>query len=530
MPNAADRLVNTLRGFADTTLALCRDTPTGSGTPLLASFLDARTRQPLRLPAGHGQPGEIILSNLANQLNFLRVLHGLNALTGEASYRDRAQAICRFALRNTRRRGMLLWGNHAAVDLVSKRPVFLRVKGKVHEIKAHYPPYDLLWAADPVALEAHITFAWHAHVYDWSRLDFSRHGRMDLPDFTLPPEPWAAPYQGGPVFFIGGGLTFLNAGSDLYLAAATLSHLTGKPGPVIWSKRLLGRYVATRHPATGLGGYQFSSTFDKTDAATMRSGDQALRQFGEQFPDHNPLQGTLTDAGRMRMINGNSVLCRLHLARLLPDADGKAFGRAAVEDAEAYAHHTYEPGKNLFHPTFTDGFRLTGQVMQKAGYYGPAGRIFEPRAGDGLLFWSHAAAWRYAGSRLCWDVARSIGLHQGLGDIGETPGVTPRLAPQARAITPAFAFGLLELDAAFPAAGYLAAATYLAQRMAAERFQDGLCLGWNGQADMDAEEPLVLLHVAARLAGRSNDLLPFFSNAAQAERDGWVREDETDPA
>jgi hypothetical protein len=51
-----------------------------------------------------------------------------------------------------------------------------------------------------------------------------------------------------------------------------------------------------------------------------------------------------------------------------------------------WGNHAYEFAENAFHPTFTDGTRLTGKVMERDGYYGKAGTVFRPRAADGMLW------------------------------------------------------------------------------------------------------------------------------------------------
>jgi hypothetical protein len=227
----------------------------------------------------------------------------------------------------------------------------------------------------------------------------------------------------------------------------------------------------------------------------------------------------------MRLIIGQSVLCRLHVARTLGSA-GAAFARSAVADAEAYAAWSYDFGSNVFHPLFTDGFRLTGHVIARDGYFGKAGQVFETRPADGLVFWSFLTAWRVSRSTLLWAVARNIGFHLGLGDIGLQPGA-PRLDPRDVTDPTPACFGLLELDAEFPGAGYLGAAASLAGRMSDALQRDDFPAPSPAEPalNIDRVEPLAILHVAARLAGRSAAMLPFFSHAGLDTFSGWIRED-----
>jgi pectate lyase len=137
---------------------------------------------------------------------------------------------------------------------------------------------------------------------NWANLEFSRHGKPV-------PEPetgsvWDREYEGGEPFFTGTGLTFINAGSDLYYAAGMLHRFTGDEKPLIWAKRLNGRYADTRNPKTGLGGYQFSIS-----VLPGVRGDRAVEQFGEQLKAHNPMEGTLSTARQIHTIIGKAGLC-----------------------------------------------------------------------------------------------------------------------------------------------------------------------------------------------------------------------------
>ena len=76
---------------------------------------------------------------------------------------------------------------------------------------------------------------------------------------------------------MGKGLTFINAGSDLIYAAAMLSKFTSDPKPLEWAKRLAYRYVETRDPKTGIGGYQFSQMASAwCDDVGKITGDRAI--------------------------------------------------------------------------------------------------------------------------------------------------------------------------------------------------------------------------------------------------------------
>src|SRR5439155_18417273 len=99
--------------------------------------------------------------------------------------------------------GLFHWGGHVAYDLEADQLV--TAKSGPHELKCHYPFYELMWEVDPAGTRRYIEAFWNAHIYDWSVLDFSRHGKYNLPMGPL----WDHAYKGGPIFFIGRVLTFI---------------------------------------------------------------------------------------------------------------------------------------------------------------------------------------------------------------------------------------------------------------------------------------------------------------------------------
>ena len=73
-------------------------------------------------------------------------------------------------------------------------------------------------------------------------------------------QPWHHDYdEAGPTFFKGSGGGFFCTGTSLAQAAATLHKLTGEEPPVLWGKRLIRRFVDTRHPHTGINAGLYNS-------------------------------------------------------------------------------------------------------------------------------------------------------------------------------------------------------------------------------------------------------------------------------
>ena len=509
----AHRFLSAVREFADTVLACARDVHGAQPTPLLASYLNAGNHEPALLRSGRDPETAMVLSNLATQQTFLRTLDGLTKLTGESDYRDRALQISRYALQHLRRNGLLFWGGHTGFDLVGKRLMFMAHKGRQHELKCHFPYYDLMWDADAGATRDFIEAFWQGHIRDWSSLDFDRHGRLDVDSYSPGDNSWRREYGDGRVFFPGVGLTFINTGSDLLYAAAMLYHFSRDEAPLTWAKRLAHRYEETRNPETGMGGYQFS-VFGGTGDTDERN-DRADSQFREQFPEHHPLEGRLTDTIRMPVLLGRARLSWLQLGEDL-GPPGEDFLGSAVRELHAYGKHAYESETNLFHPVFTDGFRLTGHVMEKDGYYGPAGRVFEPMPGDWLMFRTYAKGWRLSREPLLGLVAGSIARHRGLGEIGVEPGRPAALNEGASTADPNALLGLLELHRAQDREGYLRCAARVGDNILTRRLKNGLfVLDAEQHLSIDCLESIALLHLAAQLLGRTEDVPQFCPNPTE---------------
>ena len=78
-----ESLIQVAAGHASAVLELCADRYSGRGTPMLADHVDLSSGEPERWEGR-------VLSNLARQQHFLRVLAGLDAL-GESRFGDAAR-------------------------------------------------------------------------------------------------------------------------------------------------------------------------------------------------------------------------------------------------------------------------------------------------------------------------------------------------------------------------------------------------------------------------------------------------------
>ena len=266
-----DECLQRVREFADTVLLYGKDVYGPQHTPLFVDGLNVDTREPAKWKL---DGKEWILSDLANQQNFFRTLDALSRLTGDPKYHQAAVDAVRYAFDHLRSpNGLLYWGGHCAYDAATEQLVG-EMHDKAHggryehELKRHYPYYELMWLVDSQACKTFLESFWDAHILDWSNLEMNRHGSFTQARGTL----WQSRYEGGPVFFPARGLSFVNTGSDLFYAGAMLHKLSRQADPLIWAKRMAHRYVETRNARTGLGGYQYTRYAEGDRGEAVRPG------------------------------------------------------------------------------------------------------------------------------------------------------------------------------------------------------------------------------------------------------------------
>jgi pectate lyase len=488
-----DKYVNAVQTFADNVLKYGKDTYGPKHTPLFIDGINLRTHEPAKWKKD-GQ--EWILSNLASQQNLFRVLDGLTLLTNDPKYRREAVEATQYAFANLRSpNGLLHWGGHVAYDALADD---LCMEQYQHELKCNYPYYELMWQVDPQATRQFLEKFWSAHILDWSNLEMNRHGNMKK-QFG---NPWANKYEAEPVFFWGTGLSFINTGSDMFYAAAMLSRLSGEAEPLTWSKRMAKRYVETRNPKTGIGGYQFSQSKTASCAPGIQ-GDRAQYQYGDDFPGHFVVEGTLFpcygDTPEVR-----PRICEFLLGEML-GGEGGEFTQWALEELTAWGKVAYREKDNSFVPMLTDGTSMEGYVCKKEGYFGPAGRVLKAGHAGPMDFWTYALAWRITGDAFMWEMARNIARGNAFGDIGASPKDEPQLKMDSDCSDSAALLGFLELHKKTGKPAYLNMARRIGDNILSTRFGEGFFV--RTRKDMyvkfDAVEPLVLLHLDCAVKGRS---------------------------
>jgi pectate lyase len=379
MSGGEEKYTAAVREFADNVLEYGRDRY-GKASPLFADGLDLQTKQ-------GAQVGEIVVCNVASQQYLMRYLCALSTLTGDARYKKAAADAVRYSLENLQSPGGLLaWGGHTIYDLRTDKPI-----GRVHELKSHYPYYELMWEVDPARTKKYIDAFWKAHIIRWDILDFNRHGLDKTAAEMADVDAWSQEYKGGPVPFVGEGLTFMNTGSDLFYSAAFLYHKTGEKKYLLWSKRLAKRYVESSNPKTGLGGQQFSEIKD----------DRGREQFGDE--------SGITEVTFVNLYGTRysiAAVSKMRIFQMLGPDDGAEFLKWAVDDLKAIAKWSYDEKDNRFWAVVSDGRKLTPDVIKRPGYFGR--NIMVKKPADDAQFYAYALAYRLSRDESMLDMCRKM--------------------------------------------------------------------------------------------------------------------------
>jgi ankyrin repeat protein len=486
-PNQSSKYLKAVREFADNVLKYGRDTYGPKHTPLFVDGLNANTRDPVKWIDPDGT--KWILSNLASQQNLFRTLDGLTTITSEPKYRQAANDAIRYAFDNLRfSNGLFYWGHGAAYDALRDE-----VWGNTHCLKIDYPHYELMWHVNPNATKRLIEAYWSAHIIDWSNLDFNRIG--DVSD-TLQ-KPWGHEYEDRPTFFkskISWAWGFFSTGTSLAHAGTTLFRLSGQEQPLIWSQRLIKRFVDTRHTKTGISGGVYNKTW-------LQLGEDMKEHFLDPYTTIFP--GDFYEFRYLYYPESTQAhpWLSIFLASEMLGEEGKEFTKWALEELAAWGKVSYRKKDNSFVPMLTDGTNLEGYVWEKGPGCSSGVNIIKPYPADPSFFWTYSTAYRITGDDFMWQMVRDIALGHKLGDIGKTPTHNSDMQIETTCSHVYTLLGFLELYRKTKKPAYLDMARRIGDNIISSQFHMGFFVTSKKHiyTRFDCLEPLALLHLEAAI-------------------------------
>ncbi|HMP77126.1 MAG TPA: hypothetical protein PKE12_12595 [Kiritimatiellia bacterium] len=421
--------LDSVQRFAATVMEQGRDRYGEVRTPLFIDGLHAETLEPTIWKGKGGR--DWYISNFAGQQPLMQFLDGMTMITGDAKYREAAEAATRYMLENgaNTKTGMLPWGDHAAWDLLTETPVGTKSEAEltsrdeafVHDLKTE-PHYEMFWRVNPAAARKVAFGHWAGHITNWETLDFNRHANTR----RLRVNDWNQPFdEKGAVPFIteGGNLSFAGVVPNFIQSSIALALFDKDMDALKWTRRMVEQWQRNRHPKTGLSGGQIS----------WRKGhDRAISALGHRFPQINEaiFMATYHQSGRYHSL----PLAQLQQGQKLIAAGepfaavGREFIAWAVDDLKVYGRRVFDEEKGIFRIMLADGTPITDEDIadMKPGYYTPEDlQAIRPSSS---LLWGYAMAYRLKRDPECWEMARKLGRFMGLGEFGEVDGKGRALA------------------------------------------------------------------------------------------------------
>lgn len=494
-----------VKTFADQVLALGRDCygsqQNRPNTPLFADgiYLDTEQHILWEQPDSHTQH---ISSNLVNQQNLFRTLTGLTRLLGTDQYKNAVADSLAYHFENLQDPGGLLaMGGHRGIELDSLEPIGF--SGLVHELKDALLFYDAMFEVDETAASKYIKAFWCMHVMDWQHLEISRHGDygQSLPD-GLGNESFGNPEP----FRKTRGLSFLSAGNDLIYAAANLYKYTNDQNAWAWCERLANMYYQARHPKTNLGVYQYTQPLKRVepgpgDPFYSHYGDRAQRQFGAEL-GADAIEGYMLLRSQASSIYIKHGLMQLDIAEQL-GTKGQHYLDNVLAGMLAYQNYAYIPETNMLRPLLANGTDLTGFIVPRDGYYGPAGRVFQQFPADPCFFLAWCRAFNVTGETKLWEMITNMAKAYGLGEWGLNPKQPQNLNLKTTLTDPEIIFGLLDIWHMTGQHDYLALAGVIGDNLVKTHLQAGFFVDPGAKHAMfDDLRPLAILTLEAALDGK----------------------------
>ncbi|MCK4816745.1 ankyrin repeat domain-containing protein, partial [bacterium] len=299
-----------------------------------------------------------------------------------------------------------------------------------------------------------------------------------------------------------------STGSSLIQAGTTLYNLSRQEQPLIWSERLAKRYVDTRHPMTGISAFLYNNNW-------YRPGDEFKEHFVDPHTDLFPYDFFEQRAFYYpEKTHAHPWVSFLLVGEML-DEKGKEFTQWALEELTAWGKVSYRRKDNVFIPMLTDGTSLEGYVFKQHNALCPRGTVVQPYNADLTFFWAYTLAYRTTGDEYMWQMARDIGLGNGLGDIGESPKHTPKLRVDTDCSNVFGLIGLLELYNKTSNPELLQIARRIGDNIVQDHFFKRFFVPSKKHiyTRFDCFEPLALLHLVAVMKSESVSVPRFWPSS-----------------
>lgn len=460
---------NAVKTYLDNVLANGRDTykdKKGGATPLFLNGINSDNGEPLIWLNGDGE--KFLLSNFASQQNLMRTLVGMTNLSGATKYKKAAVDATKYMFKNySSQNGLLYWGGHAFIDLATGETHFPFKETLSHELKQAYPYYQLLAEVNPEGFESFLTGMWNGHITDWKKLEFNRHATFTKEVGKV----WENPILDFPSMFKSRKLPFLDAGLDMYYAAAMYYKSSGNKQALEFSKALANQYVKARFPETGLGGWIYILYIVSSDPSDTRSADRVWQAYGPQLGDNAIMAYGWLDNGFQY---GKVPYMGFYLYDMLGE-DGREFADWALSGLKAYVKYAYDPVEKNFKPMLADGIDRTGFINEhETNMSAPKGTVFGRYGLDPHGFMALSAAVNYdRSSTELWQVVRDFGIQYGLGDFGDNMDAVPQVNLETNIDDPVWLFAVLDLYKYTEKEEYLNLARKIGDNLVANHFNNG---------------------------------------------------------
>lgn len=486
---------------------------TSPNSPLLADGIDTNTLHPVHWTYPSGE--QVPMSNFASQQNFLRGLIALSLITDNTAFKEQAHHISHYFLEHyvDKASGLFHWGGHRFIHWQNGNIEGPASKECVHELKHHFPFYELLYEVNPQTTKQFLKGFWAAHILDWEKMDLSRHGEysrtfepdlfaLHQPKAVVNPDLWPALPETI-------GLTFVNASTDLIYAASYYYHYTKDEHAKTWAKHLYQQFVLARHPHTGMPVYQFSSPLQRQpipddDSLTYSwFGDRAKRQFGLEFGDIAREANVLFRDSWPVVID--NPLAILECAKLLDDPQMKQW---AIDGIVAYFAHAWDEVDNEIIPMWNNGQDMTGYTFLRHGYYGDKGTKLTRKPTDPAYLLTLIRASLQSDDPQLHQLTSKMWARFGLGQLNLTTMQVIHIPEKTSLASAYLLIAVLELHAAQNHSSLMRLADNIAQNLMDQHYHRGFFLPSSSHryARLDDPLPYALLALEAAHQGRYADI------------------------